>query len=248
MLNIINVEFRKMFIRKEFYITLFLLFLISVFIIYQLSSGGGLVNIQQDGNDKMPISEFIIGIVGLFNMLGITAIICCVLVWNIIGSEVDQKILPVYFLNSPSRLKVILSKILVSLLCIVIYNIIFTLTIVISCILFRPEQIATSFHKQDFINIFTASGSFISLSFILILIAFDAAILFGGMGVIFGTIGVFILSSFLNNYGVYENWLPTNITDFNHSFTINNVTVFFVYVVLFLSICIPLVKNREVKT
>ncbi|WP_338471135.1 hypothetical protein R4Z10_20555 [Niallia sp. XMNu-256] len=248
MARLISVEFRKLFRRKEFYVSLVTLALIGVFIVYQLATGGGLVNIQQEGNNLIPISELIIGVVGIFNMLGITAIIACISVWNILGAELDQRILSTYFLNSPSRVKVIFSKLIVSFANMVMIIVTFALFMIISCMIFTPENITIVGKTSEVLNILIACASFISLALIFILLSFNLALLFGNIGVIFGTIGLSLLSSLLNAYGVIDEWLPLTITDFNRNFQYQDLMILFIYIIGLLLICIPLVRFKEVKS
>ena len=98
----IYVELRKMFQRKEFYILNIIMIFIGIFVIYQIGAEGSLVQVKNNegSESSIPLSELIIGIIGLFNMLGVTAIISCMSTWNLIGTEVDNKILNNYFLNA----------------------------------------------------------------------------------------------------------------------------------------------------
>lgn len=246
MLKLTAVELRKMIRRNEFYYTLILMIALGIFVLYQLQSDGSIVTIQQGGESDLEIGELFIGLTGIFNMTGFTSIIVWVFIWNMLGRELDQNIIAFYYLNSPNRLSVVFAKFTTALINIVISMVVFSLFMIAGCFILLPESVQAIDWNENIANILIGSASFIALGAILILFAFVFAFLFGGMGIVAGTIGVSLLNGLLNTYGVFEGWLPLEITDFYNNFQYQDIAVLGLYVFLLALILIPLVKRREV--
>ncbi|MGP1910100.1 hypothetical protein ACTSEZ_18150 [Metabacillus sp. JX24] len=247
MKKLIIVELRKLMCRKEFYFSIVTLVSLGLFIVYQLHSNGSIIQLSQEGNDTVMVGELLIGIIGLFNMTGITAVMVCILLWKMIGSEIDQKIISIYYLNSPSRLRVYFSKLIVSIMTILIYIMLFISFVVITSYLLLPESIPPLKNSIFWKEVLIAGASFVALSSILILFAFCLAYLFGGMGVIVGTIGISIISGILNSYGFFSEWLPLTVTDFYNNYQNRDIAIFMGYILLLIIVSIPLIRRQEVK-
>ena len=137
---------------------------------------------------------------------------------------------------------VLLSKMVIAVISIGIIIIVFLISIILFALIFNPANINNLIEMRQ---IAVAALSFLSLSIIFILFAFTLGIVFGGIGVIAGTIGLSLLTSFLNAYGILEEYLPINITDFNTGFSYVDLLIIILYYVTLILTSVFLIRRKE---
>lgn len=250
MIRMLWVEWRKLLRRKEVYILTLILVFLSFFVNYQLSLDNPALKIERtDGQiERISLPDLTHLMANVLDQTGIFTVMLAVIVWNIIGREHDQKIVRLYFVNRPSRLDVYGAKILLSLKVMSILFLLFISSLLLFASIIQPDQVEITFTGENWLELGKVSLLHMFMFFIYTLCAFLFSLCFGSMGTLMGTIGIWLLFTFLKFVEDADRLNPLIINDifslksFSESILLNCL-----YVVVLGGILIFFVMKKDVQ-
>lgn len=244
MIENLQVETRKTVRRFDFYLVAFISCIIPLFFTYNLSTDSPNIQLSSFNESTIIFSDFYALVLGVMQHSGILAVMVVISCWETFGRERDLGIDKSLYLLSPSKNDVYASKLAVVFFSGIVYLAIFLLVSLLSFYAFSPEGIASGIEIRV---ILLSSLSFITLYFFFVSSAFLGAAFKGSMGVLGGTIFVFILFSILASYGSFNTYLPNQLLSLGGSEPtatyVKNILIVLLYSLILLA-CSSLLLNK----
>lgn len=245
MSEMLTIEWRKLIRRKEIYVLTFLILFASLFIVFQLSTDSPILTINTSDGGNISLAKLTHGILNILYSTGILVAMLAIIIWNLIGKEMDQKIISHYFVNSKNRHSVFLPKMLLGIFVIGLLLLLFTGSFVLFSFLMKPDIVELSYtliDVREFGKIFLLH---ILLCIIYTLFAFLFSLFFGSMGVLIGTIGVSLGFTLLKFISGTDSFNPLVINNIYSLDTISKSIFLDLIYILILGSIFFLVSNKK---
>lgn len=248
--RMLRVEGRKLIRRKDVYILTSILLFLSFFVNYQLSLENPALRIERtDGiATSIPLPELTQLLINVLSQTGIFTVMLAVIIWNIIGRELDQKIIYHYFVNSKNRLHVYGAKILFTVKIIIVLFGVFVGSFLLFSYLFHSDRVQITYSGEAWQELGKIFLLTIFMFIIYTLCAFLFSLFFGSMGTLMGTVGLWLVFTLLKFFEEADRFNPLvfnniySLESFPESLLLN-----FLYVALLAGAFVILALKRDLK-